>query len=121
MQKKFKINVTKIKGGCQSGRKVVTHNSMSDLPLVSAVCHHFRICRYLNTLRKTGLFLCYKHALLTNNIMFLSCKALFLVDFFVVKCTAVDTKCSFFSGHVSSYSCVLQEHFRSMYNFLKIL
>ena len=24
-----------IKGGCQSGRKVVTHNSKSDLPLVS--------------------------------------------------------------------------------------
>ena len=29
----FKINQTKIKGGCQSGRKVVTHNSKSDLPL----------------------------------------------------------------------------------------
>ena len=26
----------KIKGGCQSGRKVVTHNSKSDLPLTSA-------------------------------------------------------------------------------------
>ena len=34
MQKKFEINRTKIKGGCQSGRKVVTHNSKSDLPLV---------------------------------------------------------------------------------------
>ena len=33
MQKKFEINLTKIKGGCQSGRKVVTHNSKSDLPL----------------------------------------------------------------------------------------
>ena len=31
--KKFDINRTKIKGGCQSGRKVVTHNSKSDLPL----------------------------------------------------------------------------------------
>ena len=30
MYKKFEIN---IKGGCQSGRKVVTHNSKSDLPL----------------------------------------------------------------------------------------
>ena len=30
----IKINLTKIKGGCQSGRKVVTHNSKSDLPLV---------------------------------------------------------------------------------------
>ena len=33
MHKKFDINRTKIKGGCQSGRKVVTHNSKSDLPL----------------------------------------------------------------------------------------
>ena len=33
MHKKFEINRTKIKGSCQSGRKVVTHNSMSDLPL----------------------------------------------------------------------------------------
>ena len=35
MHKKFGINWTKIKGGCQSGRKVVTHNSKSDLPLVA--------------------------------------------------------------------------------------
>ena len=27
------VNQTKIKGGCQSGRKVVTHNSKRDLPL----------------------------------------------------------------------------------------
>ena len=27
------VNETKIKGGCQSGRKVVTHDSKSDLPL----------------------------------------------------------------------------------------
>ena len=33
MDKKFEINWTKIKGGCQSGRKVVTYNSKSDLPL----------------------------------------------------------------------------------------
>ena len=32
----FEINQTKIKGGCQSGRKVVTHDSKSDLPLVSS-------------------------------------------------------------------------------------
>ena len=32
MQQKFEINQTKIKGGCQPGRKVVTQNSMSDLP-----------------------------------------------------------------------------------------
>ena len=33
MHKKFKINLTKIKGGFQSGRKVVPHDSKSDLPL----------------------------------------------------------------------------------------
>ena len=33
MHKKFEINRTKIKGGCQSGRVVVTRNSKSDLPL----------------------------------------------------------------------------------------
>ena len=32
MHKKFEINRTKIKGGCQSGRKVVTHDSKNDLP-----------------------------------------------------------------------------------------
>ena len=34
MHKKFETNLTKIKGSCQSERKVVTHNSKSDLPLV---------------------------------------------------------------------------------------
>ena len=33
MQKKFEMNRTKIKGCCQSGRNVVTHNFKSDLPL----------------------------------------------------------------------------------------
>ena len=33
MHKKFEINRTKIKGVCQSGRKVVTHDSKIDLPL----------------------------------------------------------------------------------------
>ena len=33
MHKKFEINQTKIKGGSQSERKVVTHDSKSDLPL----------------------------------------------------------------------------------------
>ena len=37
MHKKFEINWTKIKGGCQSGRKVVPHNSKSDLPLVDTL------------------------------------------------------------------------------------
>ena len=35
MQKKFEINWTNIKGGCQSGKKVITHTSKSDLPLAS--------------------------------------------------------------------------------------
>ena len=33
MHKKFKIIWIKIKGGCQSGRKVATNDSKSDLPL----------------------------------------------------------------------------------------
>ena len=40
MHKKFEINQTKIKGSCQSGRKVVTHNSKSDLPLYLPPGHH---------------------------------------------------------------------------------
>ena len=34
MYKKFEINQAKIKGGCQSGSKVVTHDSKIDLHLV---------------------------------------------------------------------------------------
>ena len=34
MHKKFEINQTKISGGCKSGRKVVTHDSKSDLTLI---------------------------------------------------------------------------------------
>ena len=30
----FEVNQTKIKGGCQSGRKLAPHDSKSDLPLV---------------------------------------------------------------------------------------
>ena len=33
MHKKFEINQAKIKVSCQSGRKAVTHDSKSDLPL----------------------------------------------------------------------------------------
>ena len=46
MQKKFEINQTKMNGGCQSGRKKVTHNSKSDLPLIKfemSVCPLFWI------------------------------------------------------------------------------
>ena len=39
MHKKLDVNRTKIKGGCQSGRKVVTHTSKSDLPLLLAKAH----------------------------------------------------------------------------------
>ena len=34
MHKKFEINGTKIKHGCQSGRKVVTNDSKRVLPLI---------------------------------------------------------------------------------------
>ena len=37
MHKKFEMNRTKIKGGCQSGRKVVAHKSKSDSPLLSEI------------------------------------------------------------------------------------
>ena len=37
MHKKFEINQTKIEGGCQSERKVVTYDSKSDLPLAADV------------------------------------------------------------------------------------
>ena len=37
--KKFEINRTKIKGGCQSGRKVVPHDSKRDLPLALRNMH----------------------------------------------------------------------------------
>ena len=36
MYKKFEVNRTKIKGGCQSERKAVPHNSKSDLPLAQS-------------------------------------------------------------------------------------
>ena len=53
MDKKFEINRTKIKGGCQSGRKVVTHNSKSNLPLVM---HKYYYCRdnWIFTLTRSG-------------------------------------------------------------------
>ena len=35
MDSDFEVNQTNIKGGCESGRKVVPHDSKSDLPLVS--------------------------------------------------------------------------------------
>ena len=44
---KVEINRTKIKGGCQSGIKVVTHNSKNDLLLVGASrsnCRGYHCC-----------------------------------------------------------------------------
>ena len=46
MHKKFEMNWTKIKGSCQSARKVVTHDSKSDLPLILMI---FKITYYKNT------------------------------------------------------------------------
>ena len=40
MHKKFEIHRTKIKGGCQSGRKVVPHDSKTDLPLSKYLRQH---------------------------------------------------------------------------------
>ena len=37
MHKKFEISQTKIKAGCQSGRKVVLHNSKNVLPLGAVI------------------------------------------------------------------------------------
>ena len=37
MHKKFEINPTKIKGSCQSGRKMITHNFKSNLPLACSI------------------------------------------------------------------------------------
>ena len=47
MHKKFEINRTKVKGNCQSRRKVVTQNSKSDLALVSTYIDISRLPAYL--------------------------------------------------------------------------
>ena len=52
MHKKFEINQTKIKGGCLSGRKVVTHqNSKSDLPLIEIFTFDKYLCKFLVSYR----------------------------------------------------------------------
>ena len=43
MHNKFQINQTKIKGSCLSGRKVATHDSMSDLPLIHTTTIHAQV------------------------------------------------------------------------------
>ena len=47
MHKKFEINRTKIKGGCQPGRKVVAHDSKSNLPLVSLQIYKEEYGKYI--------------------------------------------------------------------------
>ena len=36
----YEVNQIKIKGGCQSGRKLVPHDSKSDLPLAEKSYKH---------------------------------------------------------------------------------
>ena len=43
MHKKFDINRTKINGDCQPGRKVVPHDSKSDLPLGIGPLYYYSI------------------------------------------------------------------------------
>ena len=57
MHKKFELNQTKIKGGCQSGRKMVTHNSKSDLPLHVAVTS-LKVIKYGRAYVQKHFFLC---------------------------------------------------------------
>ena len=54
MHKKFEINWTKIKGGCQSGRKVVPQDSKSDLPLIIFCFGYYSnsLCVFLRTFKE---------------------------------------------------------------------
>ena len=56
MHKKLEINRTKIKGGCKSGIKVVTHNSKSDLPLdyIKPKCWAFFLFFFSFTSKSAG-------------------------------------------------------------------
>ena len=70
MHKKFEIKQTKIKGGCQSGRKVVNHNSMNDLPLETFKI--IDVLLYLEVLRK---FFCVPNILKKNLYLTFICCA----------------------------------------------
>ena len=48
MHKKFEINRTKIKCGCQLGRKAVPHDSKSDLPLYCKQATRRKAALYAN-------------------------------------------------------------------------
>ena len=52
----FKVNLTKIKGGCLLGRKVVTYNSKSDLPL----SFNILATTYALRLKKNNKYISYK-------------------------------------------------------------
>ena len=63
MHKKFEINQTKIKGGCQPGRIGVPHDSKSDLPLVRYAPRH----RSVSVLRSKKLVTFVLAYVCTNN------------------------------------------------------
>ena len=63
MHKKFEINRTKIKGSCQSGRKMVTHNSKSDLPLAELVLEPTQVLAGLFRFKSNELVFCAQNAI----------------------------------------------------------
>ena len=69
MHKKFKKNLTKIKGNCQLGRKVVSHDSKSDLPLgkkKSEYCGKLKVKTVYQLPTYDFLFRIQNHAQLTE-------------------------------------------------------
>ena len=64
MHKKFEINRTKTKGGCQLGRKVVAHDSKIDLPLGIVIVYQKKLIvaksydmLHIPTLKKSWVYL----------------------------------------------------------------
>ena len=88
MQKKFEINQTKIKGGFQSGRKVVTHNSKSDLPLVHVQVNILftSFLRSEGHISRTHIFWCTCTFLLTNVTQFFAIPQLFQCFYIGIVC-----------------------------------
>ena len=64
MQKKFEINRTKIKGSCQSGIEVVTHDSKSDLPLALP-----SLCLCLPALDAGSILTLFKYSIQYNMVL----------------------------------------------------
>ena len=50
----FEVNLTKIKVGCQSGRKVVSYNSKSDVPLIDNLLNCLKLLLSIESLISTG-------------------------------------------------------------------